>query len=80
MIASAFRRIYIARNAPPGMALLGQPERDGGYRLYFTPDSQPHANALLMAYMATPDTQPSGPRLKTLVGDAALALGAAKAF
>lgn len=81
VIEGAFRAIYIACNAPLGMAMLGAPRAGGdGYSVYFTPDSWPHARALLRAYAALPDQRPRGVQLSLRVGDAALALGYARAF
>ena len=63
------------------MALLSKPAADGaGFSLYLTPDSLPHARALVLAYSASPGAAPEGPGLRVHVGDAALALGCAKEF
>lgn len=80
VIEGAFRQIYVARNAPPGMAMLGRLERDGSYRIYFTPGSLPHARGLFQAYPVIPDDRPSGQRLQLRVGDAVQALAFTREF
>jgi hypothetical protein len=70
VIQSAFQRIFVASNAPKGMAMLGAWENgDEAYSVYFTPDSLPHARALVEAYSAEPH-QPPSRRLALLFGDA----------
>lgn len=80
VIEGVFRQIYLARNAPPGMAMLGLMERDGSYRIYFSPGSLPHARALFQAYPVVPDTRPSDRRLHLRVGDAVQALTFTREF
>lgn len=80
VIEGAFRQIYLARNAPPGMAMLGLLERDGSYRIYFTPGSLPHARGLFQAYPVVPDIRPAGQRLHLRVGDAVQALAFTRGF
>jgi hypothetical protein len=73
VIQGAFQRIFIARNAPRGMAMLGA-RADGGeaYFVYFTPDSLPHARALVEAYSAEPHEPPPSRGLALIFGDAPL--------
>ncbi len=79
VLESAFRQIYIASNGPEGMAMLGE-RRDDGYSVFFTPASRAYARALIQAYAAVPVARPTGGRFELRVGDAALALGFARAF
>ncbi|MFM8444561.1 MAG: hypothetical protein ACKN9W_14640 [Methylococcus sp.] len=81
IIESAFRQIYYACNAPSGMALLSAVRPRGeGLSLYVTPDSLPHAWALVRAYSAVPDLPPTQTRLQLRVGDSAFSMGHARAF
>jgi hypothetical protein len=68
VLEDAFRRIYIASNGPRGMAMLGAWE-EGGYSVYFTPSSLPHALALVRAYSASPGAPPVHRNLALLCGD-----------
>ena len=70
IIESAFRQIYIAANAPFGMAMLSAPsQQNQGYSVYFTPQSQPHVRALIIAYGAEAVTAPPRKGLRLRVGD-----------
>lgn len=72
VIESAFRQIYIASNAPAGMAMLSATAAIGsGHCIYFTPQSQRHAAALIRAYSAKVESPPQGirHRLVLRVGD-----------
>lgn len=70
VIQGAFQQIYIARNAPPGMAMLGAVDEGGdGYCVYFTPSSLPHAWALVKAYSAIPHQPPPRKGLVLISGD-----------
>jgi hypothetical protein len=81
VIESAFRQIYYACNAPLGMALLSAARQQGeGLSLYFTPNSLPHARALVLAYSAVPDGPPRQMKLQLRVGDAAFSMNHARAF
>ena len=81
VIESAFRQIYHASNAPRGMALLSAARQHGDVlSLYFTPNSLPHARALILAYSAVPDLPPKRGKLDLRVGDVAFSLNYAKAF
>jgi hypothetical protein len=71
VIQGAFQQIFIASNAPPGMAMLGALDESGdGYCIYFTPPSVPHAWALLKAYSAVPHEPPARKGLALLFGNA----------
>ena len=72
VIESAFRQIYIASNAPAGMAMLSASSPiNAGYCIYFTPRSQRHAAALIRAYSAKAENLPRGAsqRMVLRVGD-----------
>lgn len=74
VIESAFRQIYIACNAPLGMAMLSEKGGEkGGFSIFFTPQSLPHARALVLAYSAEPQAPPVAGALTLRVGDAAAA-------
>lgn len=81
VIESAFRQIYYACNAPLGMALLSAARPQGeGLSLYFTPNSLPHARALVLAYSAVPDGPPKQMKLQLRVGDGTFTVHHARAF
>lgn len=81
VIESAFRQIYYACNAPLGMALLSAARQHGeGLSLYFTPNSLPHARALVLAYSAVPDGPPKQMKLQLRVGDGTFTVHHARAF
>jgi len=70
VIRGTFRRIYIARNGPKGMAMLGTESDDGeAYFIYFTPESLPHARVLVKAYSAEPHAPPLLHRLSLIFGE-----------
>ncbi|MGX2040059.1 hypothetical protein ACWJKU_07970 [Methylocaldum sp. MU1018] len=70
VIQDAFRRIYIARNGPKGMAMFGtQPDDEEAYFVYFTPESLPHARVLIEAYSAESHAPPPYRRLSLIVGE-----------
>ncbi|BBA33554.1 uncharacterized protein sS8_1596 [Methylocaldum marinum] len=72
VIRGTFRRIYIARNGPRGMAMYGTASDDkSAYFVYFTPESLPHALVLIKAYSAEPHAPPPLPRLSLIFGDEA---------
>lgn len=72
ILRGAFRDVYIARNAPRGMALLGTwHEPSNRYLVYCTPTAVRHVRPLLDAYSAVRD-EPRHPRGLTLIcGDEA---------
>jgi hypothetical protein len=71
VIQGAFQHIYIAHNAPRGMAMFGMAADDGGaYFVYFTPSSLPHVRALARAYSAVPHAPPPRRGLALIFGDA----------
>lgn len=72
ILRGAFSQVYIASNAPIGMALLTDRnfDRQDGCFLYLTPRSLPHAMALVKAYSALPQQEtPVRRRLVCLSGD-----------
>ena len=72
VIEGAFRQIYIASNAPAGMAMFSTSASIGaGHCIYFTPQSQRHAAVLIMAYSAKAESLPQGilQQLSLRVGD-----------
>jgi hypothetical protein len=70
VIQGAFQQIYIASNAPKGMAMLGSKDDDSeGYCVYFTPPSLPHVRALLKAYSAVPHAPPARRDLALIFGN-----------
>ncbi len=72
ILRGAFRDVYIARNAPRGMALLGAwHEASQRYLIYCTPAAVRHVRPLLDAYSAVREA-PRYPRaLDWLCGDEA---------
>lgn len=81
VLLGAFRQIYFARNAPAGMAMLGTADGDGGgYCVWFTPRSLPHARALVLAYSGVREQPPSVRRLDLLCGNPADAVAAQREF
>lgn len=81
VIRGAFQQIYIAHNAPEGMAMLGTDDADsGGYYVWFTPRSLPHARALVLAYSGVAERPPSVRRLDLLCGNPADAVPAQREF
>jgi len=70
VIRGVFMQLYFVRNAPSGMALLGEPEA-GGYSLYLTPPSIPHAQVIIRIYSAVPGEPPRARRLTLIAGDPA---------
>ncbi|WP_051331552.1 hypothetical protein [Methylocaldum szegediense] len=70
IIRGTFRRIYIARNGPKGMAMYGTESDDGAaYFVYFTPESLPHVSVLIKAYSAKPLAPPPLRKLSLIFGE-----------
>jgi hypothetical protein len=70
VIYGTFRRIYIARNGPKGMAMYGAESDDkAAYFVYFTPESLPHVRVLIKAYSAEPHAPPPLRRLSLIFGE-----------
>jgi hypothetical protein len=70
VIRGTFRRIYIARNGPKGMAMYGTESDDGqAYDVYFTPESLPHVPVLVKAYSAELHAPPHIRRLSLIFGE-----------
>jgi hypothetical protein len=80
VIRGAFQQIYIAHNGPQGMAMLGTEEADGGYCVWFTPRSLPHARALVLAYSGVAEAPPPVRRLDLLWGNPADAVPVQREF
>jgi hypothetical protein len=69
VLLGAFREVYIARNAPEGMAVFGCWSADGEkYWVYVSPRATPHVRPLLEAYSAKPLERPN-------LADSSLILG-----
>lgn len=59
VLLGAFREVYVARNAPEGMAVFGSWSADGEkYLLHVSPRATPHVRPLLTAYSARPLERP----------------------
>ncbi|MBP1151739.1 MULTISPECIES: hypothetical protein [unclassified Methylocaldum] len=70
VIRGTFRRIYIARNGPKGMAMYGtESDDETAYFVYFTPESLPHVRVLIKAYSAEPHAPPPLRRLSLIFGE-----------
>lgn len=70
VIRGTFRRIYIARNGPKGMAMYGaESDDEAAYFVYFTPESLPHVRVLIEAYSAKPHTPPPLRKLSLIFGE-----------
>lgn len=70
VIRGTFRRIYIARNGPKGMAMYGtESDDDAAYFVYFTPESLPHVSVLIEAYSAKPYAPPPLRKLSLIFGE-----------
>lgn len=81
VIQGAFQQIYIASNAPEGMAMLGaRDDESGGYCIYFTPPSLPHVRALVQAYSAVPQEPSSRARLALIFGNPSFSMQATREF
>ena len=57
-LEEAFGALFVAAGSPPGAALFGIAQGDGGEHLYFTPRASALANRLLKANGGQPSDPP----------------------
>jgi len=69
VIQGAFQQIYFASKGPEGMAMLGESDGEGGYRIWFTPRAAPRVQALVKTYAAVADEPLGWRRMEVLFGN-----------